>query len=75
MIIANNVNQMKDRNGLILKYGDKVFLKCWMSNMYLFTVVGFTNNYVACICGEHVIYRKPTNVVKVTNSETWKKNI
>lgn len=70
-----NVSQMKDRNGLLLEYGDKVFLKCWMSNMYLFTVVGFTNNQVVCICGGHVIYRKPMNVVKVTNSETWKRNI
>lgn len=61
-----------DRNGLSLKYGDKVYLKSYWSNMHLHNIVGFTKNYVVCICGSHVWYRKPTNVVKVTNAEKWK---
>ncbi len=70
-----NEKNFKDRNGLELKYGDKVYLKSWWSQMYLFTIIGFTKNYVACICGSTVFYRKSTNLVKVTNSKTWKNNI
>lgn len=74
MIIANNVNKMKDRNGLLLEYGDKVFIKTGWQNMYLFTIVGFTKNQIACVCGSHIFYRKSTNAVKVTNPKKWKVN-
>jgi len=73
-MIANNTYNHKDRNGLDLVYGDKVFLKSWWSKMYLFTVIGFTKTQVVCLCGSTVFYRKPSNIVKVSNAEKWKKN-
>ena len=69
-----NTQNFKDRNGLELKYGDKVYLKSHWSQMYLFTIIGFTKYYVACLCGSHVFYRKSTNLVKVTNPDNWKVN-
>jgi len=69
---AENIYNHLDRNNLPLKYGDKVFLKsCW-SKMYLHEVVGFTKQYVICICGDTVRYRKPSNVVQVMNANNWK---
>lgn len=73
-MICENKYKHKDRNGLDLKYGDKVFLKSYWKNMYLFTIIGFTNNYVACLCGSQVFYRNPNNIVKVSNAEKWKRN-
>lgn len=69
-----NIKCLKDRNCLLLEYGDKVFIKTSWQNMYLFTIVGFTKNQIACVCGNHIFYRKPTNAVKVTNPEKWKVN-
>ena len=71
---ANNVNKLKDRNGLLLEYGDSVFIKTHWKHMYLFTIVGFAKDQVACLCGDNIFYRKSTNVVKVTNPKTWKVN-
>ena len=67
-----NKFEHKDRNGLLLEYGDNVYLKSYWKNMYLHEVVGFTKNYVVCICGNNVWYRKPSNVVKITNAKKWK---
>ena len=41
-----NKFEHKDRNGLLLEYGDNVYLKSYWKNMYLHEVVGFTKNYV-----------------------------
>ena len=71
-MFAENKFKHIDRNGLYLQYGDKVFIKSWWKTMYLFTIVGFTETQVACLCGNNVFYRKPTNVIKVTNPENWK---
>ena len=71
MEATNKFNHV-DRNGLTLNYGDKVYLKCYWKDMYLHEVVGFTKNYVVCVCGSHVWYRKPSNVVKINKASTWK---
>lgn len=69
---AKNNFKHVDRNGILLDYGDSVYLKCYWKNMYLHKVVGFTKNYVVCLCGSQVWYRKPSNVVKITNAEKWR---
>ena len=74
MINYINKEQVKDRNGLELKYGDKVYLKSYWSQMYLFTIIGFTKNYVACMCGSQVFYRKTTNLFKIYNQDTFNQN-
>lgn len=71
MEAINKFNHV-DRNGLSLNYGDSVYLKSYWEQMYTHKIVGFTKNYVICLCGSHVWYRKPSNVVKITNAEKWK---
>jgi hypothetical protein len=71
MEASNKFNHV-DRNGLMLNYNDTVYIKsCW-KEMYTHRIVGFTKYYIVCVCGSYVRYRKPSNVVKITNAETWK---
>ena len=73
--------QMKDRNGNLLHYGDKVLIRF---NGYhgpqvgIATIIGFTNKYVCmiwCPGSGNTFCREPQNVVYVKNIENWKVNI
>lgn len=64
----------KDRNGLDLKYGDKVLVQGW-NRFSVAQIIGFTDKFVVMIycvgCGQNFC-RMPHNVVKVNNIENWK---